>query len=123
MEPPNPHTLAEILEIAFWASLTSNEGRPTRVRLAIVPAGALQNVRQFTHPLTYSEDELAKLAPAVWSTGFLAAVCAFTACMLDACTSNRVSGSPAAGNPASSTTPRPYNAPLREFQDPDSPGF
>jgi hypothetical protein len=72
LEVPTPQTLADVLEVAFWASLTSNEGRPTRVRLAILRAGTLEKVLEFAHPAAYSDEEVAKLAPAVSSTGYLA---------------------------------------------------
>src|SRR5215831_13545506 len=71
LQVPTPQTLAEILEVAFWASLTSNEGRATRVRLAVARPGALENVLEFKYPVAYSDEELAKLAPAAWSTGYL----------------------------------------------------
>jgi hypothetical protein len=71
-EVPTREMLAEVLDVAFWASLTTNEGRPTRVRLAMMPSGSLDTVLAFKHPIPYIEEEVAKLAPAAWSTGWLA---------------------------------------------------
>jgi hypothetical protein len=71
-EIPTREMLAEMLEVAFWASLTTNEGRPTRVRIAMVRQGLVDNVLAFRHPVPYTEEEVAELAPAAWSTGSLA---------------------------------------------------
>jgi hypothetical protein len=69
---PTRPMLAELLEVAFWASLRSNEGRPTRVRIALLPAGSVGDVLAFKQPVRYTEDEVAKLAPAASSTGWIA---------------------------------------------------
>jgi Probable sensor domain DACNV len=69
---PTRQMLADLLDVAFWASLTTNEGRPTRVRIALLPAGSVGEVLAFKHPVPYTEDEVAKLAPAASSTGSIA---------------------------------------------------
>jgi hypothetical protein len=71
-EVPTCEMLADVLDVAFWASLTTNEGRPTRVRLVMLPSTSLETVLAFKHPIPFSEDEVAKLAPAARSTGWLA---------------------------------------------------
>ena len=69
---PTHERLAEILDVAFWASLITDEGRLTRARIALVPDGLLDTVLAFRRPVPYTEEEVAKVAPAVWSTGWLA---------------------------------------------------
>ncbi len=71
-EVPSCQMLADVLDVAFWASLTTNEGRPTRVRLVMLPTASQEAVLEFKHPIAFSEDEVAKLAPAARSTGWLA---------------------------------------------------
>jgi Probable sensor domain DACNV len=71
-QAPTSLMLADMLEVAFWASLITNEGRPTRVRMALVPVGSDDQVTAFKHPLPFTEEEMARLAPAAWSTGWLA---------------------------------------------------
>jgi hypothetical protein len=69
---PTRQMLAEMLEVAFWASLTTNEGRPTRVRMAMLRHGTRAGVQAFKRPIPYTEEAVGQLAPAVWSTGWLA---------------------------------------------------
>jgi hypothetical protein len=69
---PTRQMLAEMLEVAFWASLTSNEGRPTRVRMVMLRAGFSDDVLAFKHSMPYTEDEIAQLAPATSATAWLA---------------------------------------------------
>ena len=69
---PTRQMLAEMLEVAFWASLTSNEGRPTRVRIVMLRAGFPDDVLAFKHSMPYTEDEIAQLAPATSATAWLA---------------------------------------------------
>jgi hypothetical protein len=71
-ELPSHQMLADLLDVAFWASLTTNEGRPTRVRIAMVPTGSVDTVLAFKYPIAYTEEEVTRLAPAAWSTGWLA---------------------------------------------------
>ncbi len=69
---PTRRVLADLLEVAFWASLITNEGRPTRARVAAVRTAVLDQVLAFKQPVPFTEEEVAKLAPAAWSTGWLA---------------------------------------------------
>jgi hypothetical protein len=64
--------LAEALSVAFQASLTSEEARPTRFRLLLTPADQLPESGvpnegvlrlQFDHSRPFSADELRRLAP------------------------------------------------------------
>jgi hypothetical protein len=71
-EGPTRQMLAELLEVAFWASLRTDEGRPTRVRIGLVPVGSVDEVLAFKRPVRYTEDEVAKLAPAASSIGWIA---------------------------------------------------
>ena len=67
---PTRRVLAEMLDVAFWASLITNEGRPTRVRIAVVPVDSAGHVLRFKHSLPFTKDEVARLAPASWLTGW-----------------------------------------------------
>ena len=69
---PTRQMLVEMLEVAFWASLTSNEGRPTRVRIVMLRAAFPDDVLAFKHSMPYTEDEIAQLAPATSATAWLA---------------------------------------------------
>ena len=71
-EVPTCQMLADVLDVAFWASLTTNEARPTRVRLVMLPTASQHAVREFKHPIPFTEEEVARLAPAARSTGWLA---------------------------------------------------
>jgi hypothetical protein len=64
--------LATLIDIAFWASLLPNEGRPTRVRMVVGNPEISAEVLAFKEPLPYVEAGIAKLAPAVCETGYLA---------------------------------------------------
>jgi hypothetical protein len=57
--------VSSALEVAFWASLRSNEGRPTRVRLLFAEPELLQDPIRFAKAVPYAPLELAKLTPAV----------------------------------------------------------
>jgi len=54
-----------LIEIAFWATLRTNEGRSTRVRLAVAGPDNLPSVTEFASPLPYEQSAIVKLAPAV----------------------------------------------------------
>src|SRR5580704_3696609 len=67
-----PKLLREALSVAFQASLTAEEARPTRFRLLLTPAGRLpehgapnQGVLRlrFDHSRPLTADELRRLAP------------------------------------------------------------
>ena len=63
--------LSTLIEEAFWASLRSNEGRPTRVRLAVATPEQFPGATAFASPLRYEESEIVKLAQAVPLDGCL----------------------------------------------------
>jgi hypothetical protein len=64
--------LSVLIETAFWASLRSNEGRSTRVSLAVVAPDNYRDALEFAAPISYDESQIAKLAPAVPPGGWLA---------------------------------------------------
>lgn len=64
--------IATLIDIAFWASLIPNEGRPTRVRMVVDSPEISTGVFAFKEPLPYVEAGIAKLAPAASATGYLA---------------------------------------------------
>ena len=54
--------LREFIQVAFWASLRSNEERPTRVRLALTPREFVPDAFALASPADYDETQVAKLA-------------------------------------------------------------
>jgi hypothetical protein len=66
IRPVTAEQFRTLIEAAFWASLREDEGRPTRVRIAVVPVGmSASSSYSLQRPLPYSERSIAKLAPAV----------------------------------------------------------
>jgi hypothetical protein len=63
--------LSEFIETAFWASLRSNEGRPTRVCATVAAPEHVPGAIVFATPIAYDESQVAKLAPAVPPGGCL----------------------------------------------------
>ena len=63
--------LSQLVEGAFWASLRSNEGRPTRVSVAVATARTLPGAVAFQSPVEYTESQVVRLAPAVPQGGCL----------------------------------------------------
>jgi len=57
--------LSTLVEIVFWAGLQFNEGRTTRVRLAVASPVRLPGAIRFASPVPYEESEIVRLAPAV----------------------------------------------------------
>jgi hypothetical protein len=53
------------LDVAFWASVTSNEGRPTRARILFVEPAMLPSPLRFDAPISYEPARITRLAPAV----------------------------------------------------------
>jgi len=53
------------LDVAFWASVTSNEGRPTRARILFIEPEMLPSPLRFDAPISYEPARIARLAPAV----------------------------------------------------------
>src|SRR6266478_8215306 len=57
--------LSTLVETAFWAGLQSNEGRTTRVRLAVASPEHVPGAIRFASPIAYEASEIVRLAPAV----------------------------------------------------------
>jgi hypothetical protein len=68
---PRLEELRELIEVAFWASLRSNEERPTRVRLAFAPRHLVLDAFALASPVDYDEAQIAKLAHVVPPNGSL----------------------------------------------------
>ena len=60
-----------LVESAFWTSLRSDEGRTTRVCVAVATPGTFHDVLVFAAVVPYDESQLSKLAPAVPKCGCL----------------------------------------------------
>ena len=69
--PVTPEQLARLVETAFWASLEVNEGRPTRVRIALVAVDHGIDSAIFSAPVPYDAQQIAKLGPATPQDGCL----------------------------------------------------
>lgn len=72
-KPISPTQLARLVETAFWASLEVNEGRATRVRIALAPVGCVESTL-FSAPVAYDAQQIAKLGPATPQDGCLLAM-------------------------------------------------
>ena len=57
--------VSRALDVAFWASVTSNEGRPTRARMLFVEPELLPTPLRFDAPISYEPARITRLAPAV----------------------------------------------------------
>lgn len=68
---PRLEELRELIEVAFWASLRSNEERPTRVRIALAPRSLVSDAFALASPVDYDEAQVAKLAHVVPPYGSL----------------------------------------------------
>jgi Probable sensor domain DACNV len=68
---PQPEVLRSFVEVAFWASLRSNEERPTRVRVALAPQDLVPGAFAFASSVDCSDSQVAKLAHVVPSYGSL----------------------------------------------------
>jgi hypothetical protein len=64
--------IAELVEVAFWAGMRVDEGRATRVRIAVADPSVLAQATSFVDPPVYDEPAIAKLAPAVPTRGCVA---------------------------------------------------
>src|SRR5580765_3966966 len=53
------------LDVAFWASVTSNEGRSTRARILFIEPELLPSPLRFDAPISYEPARITRLAPAV----------------------------------------------------------
>jgi hypothetical protein len=70
LPPPPPAALLEaIIDVAFWASLRREEGRPPRISLALLAPEHTGQPLLFGHRLRLTPQVLIKLAPAVEHPG------------------------------------------------------
>jgi hypothetical protein len=70
LAPPPPAALIEaVIDVAFWASLRREEGRPPRISLALLAPEAAERPLLFAHHLRLTPQTLIKLAPAVEQPG------------------------------------------------------
>ncbi|GAB3634788.1 hypothetical protein GCM10027422_03780 [Hymenobacter arcticus] len=70
LPPPPPAALLEaIIDVAFWASLRREEGRPPRISLALLEPEEAGQPLLFGHRLRLTPQVLIKLAPAVEHPG------------------------------------------------------
>lgn len=69
--PLTADQLALLVETAFWASLEVNEGRPTRVRIALIAVDHDIDGVVFSAPVPYDAQQIAKLGPAAPQDGCL----------------------------------------------------
>lgn len=70
LAPPPPAGLMEvIIDVAFWASLRREEGRPPRISLALLPPTEAAAPLVFGHRPRLTPQALIKLAPAVEHPG------------------------------------------------------
>lgn len=63
--------LSQFVETAFWSSLRSNEGRTTRLHIALVEPHCMSGAVPFASEVSFDEDQIVKLAPAVPRSGSL----------------------------------------------------
>jgi transcriptional regulator with XRE-family HTH domain len=71
-ETPTREQLRNLIEVAFWASLRTNEGRPTRVHVTIAARTMIPDAVPLATPVEYDEIQVAKLAHVVPAGGCLA---------------------------------------------------
>ncbi len=63
--------LAGFIEVAFWASLRANEGRPTQFSATLVERDSHQAAMAFADAIPFDEEHIAKVAPALPPGGTL----------------------------------------------------
>ncbi len=68
---PRLQELRGLIEVAFWSSLRSNEERPTRVRITLVPRDLVPDAFALASAVDYDEAQVAKLAHVVPPYGSL----------------------------------------------------
>jgi hypothetical protein len=66
---PDAPAIEAIIDAAFWASLRTEEGYPTKISLAFLPREQAGQPLEFEHNLPLSPAALARLAPAVERPG------------------------------------------------------
>jgi len=67
----SPEQVSRALHVAFWASLGSNEGRPTRARLLFAEPSMLKSPLRFDAPIAFETARITRLAPGVPEGGCL----------------------------------------------------
>jgi len=67
--PPDTPLIEAVIDVAFWASLRREEGRPPRISLALLAPADAQQPLHFAHRLRLTPQTLIKLAPAVEQPG------------------------------------------------------
>lgn len=70
-QPLTKEQLSVLIETAFWSSLGSNEGRPTRVCISVASPETLPGALKFASPVLYEKSQIVKLSPAVPPGGCL----------------------------------------------------
>src|SRR6202521_2099826 len=63
--------LAGFIEVAFWASLRANEGRPTQFSATLVTRDRHPGESAFADAIPFDEEHIAKVAPALPPGGTL----------------------------------------------------
>jgi hypothetical protein len=66
---PEARAVEHIINAAFWASLLREEGKPTKISLALLPPERSSRALTFDPPLDLDPTTLAKVAPAVERPG------------------------------------------------------
>ncbi|TVT43661.1 hypothetical protein FNT36_06135 [Hymenobacter setariae] len=67
--PPDAPLIEAVIDVAFWASLRREEGRPPRISLALLAPADAERPLRFAHRLRLTPQALNKLAPAVEQPG------------------------------------------------------
>ena len=67
--PPKAQWVEAVIDVAFWASLRREEGRPPRISLALLPPEQARQPLVFGQPRRLTPYNLLKLAPAVEQPG------------------------------------------------------
>lgn len=68
LEPP-ARIVEAIIDVAFWASLRKEEGRPPQISMVLLPPHQASHPLIFGNRVRLTPDKLTKLAPAVESPG------------------------------------------------------
>ena len=71
LETITPDQLAGFIEVAFWASLRTNEGRPTQFSATLVGRHRHPAAIAFADAIPFEEGQIAKVAPALPPGGTL----------------------------------------------------
>ncbi|RYD91177.1 MAG: hypothetical protein EOP54_22850, partial [Sphingobacteriales bacterium] len=66
---PEARIIEAVIDVAFWASLRREEGRPPKISLALLPPSQSDQPLTFGRKLRLTPKNLIKLAPAVEQPG------------------------------------------------------